>query len=176
MTDISGGTGPTGPFPPVITVTGVTGPTTSLLPVVINATGPTGPIPLFPLPTGPTGPTYLLTLDQLMTNQTATLQQETNDRTELSAIVTPNMGQLNPLFVQWATLGFPSNYTLLSFNIVPPTTCSDGTTRNMYDYISYIIGKDLGDSVTKFDGFFQGMTIAYNITGSTLTIVVSKSS
>jgi len=121
MTDISGGTGPTGPFPPLISVTGVTGPTgpfpplisvtgvtgptTSLLPVVINATGPTGPIPLFPLPTGPTGPT-----------------------------------------------------------------------RNMYDYISYIIGKDLGDSVTKFDGFFQGMTIAYNITGSTLTIVVSKSS
>jgi len=172
MTDISGGTGPTGPFPPVIIPSGPTG----LFPIVTNPTGPTGPITVFPLPTGPTGPSYLLTLEQLMNDQTATLQQETNDRNELSAIVTPNMGQLNPIFIQWATAGFPSNYTLMSFIINPPTTCSDGKVRNMYDYISYIIGKDLAESVTKFDSFFQGMTIAYNITGSTLTIVVSKSS
>jgi len=169
MTDISGGTGPTGPFPPLISVTGVTGPVPSLI-------QPVGPIPPNPSPTGPTGPSYLLTLEQLMNDQTATLQQETNDRTELSSIVTPNIGQLNPLFIQWATAGFPSNYTILSFIINPPTTCSDGKVRNMYDYISYIIGKDLAESVTKFDSFFQGMTIAYNITGSTLTIVVSKSS
>ena len=154
MTDPSDGpTGPSGPFPPP-------------------------PYPMYPMMTGVTGVApspYLLTLDQLMSTQTAATQQETNDRTELQAIVTPNMGQLNPLFIQWATAGFPENYTLLSFTINPPSPCSDGTTRNVYDYISYLIGTDISEAVTKFDGFFQGMTIAYNITGSAFTLVVSKS-
>jgi len=149
--------------------TGVTGPT-----------GPSGPFPPYPTMMGMTGVAppspYLLTLEQLMSTQSAATQQEGNDRTELQAVVTPNMGQLNPLFIQWATAGFPENYTLLSFTINPPSPCSDGTTRSVYDYISYLIGTDVGDAVTKFDGFFQGMTIAYNITGSAFTIVVSKSS
>ena len=150
--------------------TGVTGPT-----------GPNDPFSLYPTPMMMTGVTgvapspYLLTLEQLMSTQTAAAQQESHDRTELQAIVTPNMGQLNPLFIQWATAGFPENYTLLSFTITPPSPCSDGTTRNVYNYISYLIGKDLGETVTKFDGFFDGMTIAYNITGSAFTLVVSKS-
>jgi hypothetical protein len=125
---------------------------------------------------GPAPAQYLLTLEQLMSTQTAATQQEGNDRTELQAIVTPSMGQLNPLFIRWATAGFPENYTLLSFTINPPSPCSDGTTRSVYEYISYLIGTDLGDAVTRFDGFFQGMTIAYNITGSAFTLVVSKSS
>ena len=119
--------------------------------------------------------TYLLTLDQLMTTQNSARQQETTDRTDLQALVTPNMNQLNPLFIQWAASGFPDNYTLLSFNIVSPSPCSDGVTRNMYDYISFLIGMDMSAAIVRFDGFFQGMTIAYNMTGSTLTIVVSKS-
>lgn len=142
-------------------------------------TGPTGPFPPYPMPgmTGLTGVApspFLLTLEQLMNTQTAAQQRETTHRTELQMIVTPNMGQLNPLFIQWATAGFPENYTLMTLDVDHPSPCSDGVTRTTYEYISFLLGKDLGETITKFDGFFDGMTIAYNITGSVFKFVVSK--
>ena len=147
--------------------------------VSVGGTGPTGPFPPYPMMmmTGVTGVApspYLLTLDQLMSTQNEALQRETNHRTELQMIVTPNMGQLNPLFIQWATAGFPENYTLMTLDIQHPSPCSDGVTRTTYEYISFLLGKDLGETVTKFDGFFDGMTIAYNITGAVFKLVVSK--
>jgi len=154
-TGATGATGPTGSSGD----TGATGPTGSS-----GATGDTGP-------TGATGPLY--TIQELQNSQVGKIQQETTDTATLSAILYPNIGVLNPTFQTWASLGYPPLYTLLTMPLLHPSPCSDGVTRDMYDYCSWLLGVDLGAQVTQFDSYFGGISMSYGFLGNTLIIYMS---
>ena len=153
-TGVTGETGPTG-------ATGTTGPT--------GATGTTGS-------TGATGPTYLLTLDELQASQAGLIDQENTDLGTLGALMYPNMGVMNPTFQTWASLGYPPLYTLLSMALLHTSPCSDGVTRDMYDYCSWLMDVDLGVEVTKFDANFLNIDTSYGFRGNTLIIFITTGS
>jgi len=162
-TGATGFTGPTG-------TTGTTGPT--------GATGTTGATGMTGMTgsTGPTGPTYLLTLEELQASQAGLIEQETTDLSTLGALIYPNMGVMNPTFQTWASIGYPPLYTLLSMALLHPSPCSDGVTRDMYDYCSWLMGVDLGAEVTKFDSNFLDIETSYGFRGNTLLIFITAGS
>lgn len=122
----------------------------------------------------PSEPEYIITLDQLMSSQTAAIQQETDDRIALAQFVTPNKTTLSLKFMQWVAQGFPAFYVLLTFIVAPPNVCSDGVVRSVYEYVSFLINNDLGVQILMFQNSFKGMQMSYKISGNVLTIHVSK--
>ena len=117
---------------------------------------------------------YILTFDQLMTSSAAILQKETADRAALGPFLHPNAQALNPAFIRRVNAGFPAIFVVLSITLSPPAVCSDSIRRNLYEYISYLIGKDLGAQTAIFNEQFDGMDISYSISANTLNLHVSK--
>jgi hypothetical protein len=164
----SGPTGPTGPTGPsgddTTSATGPTGPT--------GSTGPSGIV--FPTSTGPTGPVYIATIDQLVTQHSLALAQEATDRAALLPLTNPGSFAFTPALQAWASDGFPALGALVTITLNPPSPCSDGTTRTVYEYVSYLLGKDLGAATVALDAQFLGITIAYVLQANTLRICASR--
>lgn len=161
---MSGPSGPTGPTG-ATGVTGLTGATGAT-----SATGLTGVTG----PTGATGHTYIATIDQLVTQQSVAVQQEATDRDVLLPLTNPESYNFTPGLQAWASAGFPALWALVTITLNPPSPCSDGTTRTMYEYVSYLLGKDLGAATVALDTKFLGITIAYVLQANTLRICASR--
>jgi hypothetical protein len=121
------------------------------------------------------GPTYLMTMSQLVTTNAGIIQQENADKALLTKLTAPNSSSLTPSFINWTSQGFPNIYILFSMTLNPPTVCSDGKRRTMYEYVSYLISKDLSTQIQTFQSNFLGMQMSYTITGTTVNIHVTKS-
>ena len=135
--------------------------------------GPTGPIGATGV-TGLTGHTYIATIDQLVTQQSVALQQEATDRTALLPLTNPGSYGFTPALQAWASAGFPALWALVTITLNPPSPCSDAKTRTMYEYVSYLLGKDLGAATVALDAKFLGITIAYVLQSNTLRICASR--
>ena len=128
-----------------------------------------------PVPTGPTGPVFVMTMEQLLMTQQNAKQLETTDKTNLAVLLNhPTTSAVTPAFLQWASLGFPPIYVLRSITLSCPTVCSDGMTRNVYDYVSWLLEGDLSSQVQAFATNFSGMEMSYSISGNTINIHVTK--
>jgi len=124
---------------------------------------------------GVTGPvSFLVSIDDLTTEQQLAIQKETMDRNALLPFTNPTSDFLTPLLKKWSSIGFPDYYTIFSVTVTPPQTCSDGITRDFVGYLAFLIGNDLITQITKFDSLLKGITAGYGITGSNLNIIVSK--
>ena len=117
-----------------------------------------------------------ISLAQLQETATGIAMQESLDRASLSPFTSPDLTSLNPTLLQWTSLGFPDTFVLLSFTITPLPVCSDGVSRNFYDYISYLIGNDLSAQTQLFQENFVDISCAYSTSGNTLVINISKAS
>ena len=115
-----------------------------------------------------------ITLAQLQESATGIAMQESLDRASLSPLLSPNLTSLNPTLLQWTSMGFPDTFNLLSITINPLPICSDGVSRNFYDYISYLIGNDISAQTQLFQQNFVDIRCDYIIVGNTLSICISK--
>ena len=150
--DATGPSGPTGPEP---------------YPYMMSATGPTGP----------TGPFYIATIDQLVSQQSVALAQETADRAALLPLTNPGSHNFNPALQAWASAGFPAAYPVVSLTLTPPSPCSDGTTRtSVYDYVSYLTGgtTDVAGATIALNAKVLGFTFGYIVSGNTLHLCVNR--
>ena len=120
------------------------------------------------------GPTYVMTMEQLLASHANIVQQENADKSRLSPLITPDTNSLTPAFMNWTSQGFPNIYILFSIQLAPPTVCADGVVRNVYDYVSYLLGKDLSAQIQQFDTNFLDMTMSYTISGNIVNVHVSR--
>lgn len=120
------------------------------------------------------GTPYVMTMETLLASNAYIIQKENADKSLLSQLVTPDSKSLTPAFINWTSLGFPNIYILFKIELSPPNVCADGVIRTIYDYVSYLLGKDLGLQVQTFQANFLDMTMSYTIIGNTLNIHVSK--
>jgi hypothetical protein len=74
----------------------------------------------------------------------------------------------------WAAAGFPSIYVIQQFTVSPPAVCSDGVTRNVYDYVEYLLGQEMGLTIAAVQAMCIGVQISYSFQGNTLRIHVSR--
>jgi hypothetical protein len=152
--------------------TGATGPTEQ-----VEHTGPTGPdLSMFPTAaTGPVEPPSIATLDELMQSHAVIIAKEAADRALLSGLVNPTREQYRPQLFQWAGLGFPPTFIIQSFDLNPPTYCSDGVTRDSLRYLNYLLAPSNLDSVLDtIRSLMPGINVSFSFLGNTLRIHVYK--
>jgi hypothetical protein len=152
--------------------TGNTGPTEQ-----VEQTGPTGPdLSMFPTAaTGPVEPPSIATLDELMQSHAVVIAKEAADKQSLSGLVTPTRDQYRPQLFQWAGLGFPAIFIVQTFEVTPPTYCSDGVSRDSLGYLNYLLAPSSLDSVLEtIRSLMPGIHVSFSFLGNTLRIHVSK--
>jgi len=118
--------------------------------------------------------TPLITLDALKESVGARTSKEAADKTALLAMFdTAQNGLVDKLHV-WAGLGFPSGYTVLTCAVVPPTVCVDGTERPVSDYIQYLTGASLNESVVALQAQVPGVTFAWSLPAGSVQVSVAE--
>jgi hypothetical protein len=111
---------------------------------------------------------------ELMASHGAIQVQESADRSTLDVLLNETRDTLRPQMFAWAAAGFPAVYIVQSFTVSPPTVCSDGVARNVYDYTEYLLGKNMGEVVATIQALCVGVQISYSFQANTLRIHVSK--
>lgn len=114
--------------------------------------------------------TPLITLDALKESVQARTAKEAADKTALLAMFdTAQNGLVDKLHV-WAGLGFPEGYTVLSTPITPPTTCLDGVVRTLPEYVAYLLGCEIGQSVAALQSNVGGVTFGWSMPGGVVRV------
>jgi len=114
--------------------------------------------------------TPLITLDALKESVQARTAKEAADKTALTAMFdTAQNGLVDKLHV-WAGLGFPEGYTVLSTAVTPPTTCLDGVVRLLPDYVAYLMGAEIGQSVAALQAQVTGVTFGWSMPGGVVQV------
>jgi hypothetical protein len=168
---MDGPTGTTG----TVEHTGETGPTGPT-----GETGTFGPngldISMFPTAaTGPVEPPNIATLEEIMQSHAVVVAKEAVDRQTLSGLITPMRDQYRSQLFQWGGLGFPAIFIIQTFEVTPPTYCSDGVRRNSVEYVNYLIIPNTLDSVIgTINSLMPGILVSFSFLGNTLRIHVSR--
>jgi hypothetical protein len=117
--------------------------------------------------------TYVLTLSDLENSQAFFQNIEQLDKTSLAIMFEASLS-VQPQLMQWAKAGFPPLFAVKSTELRHPFTCSDGQTRNLNDYVTYLMGSDLMTLTSQFQSNFLDLQFSYSTTGNTVTLHVSK--
>ena len=117
--------------------------------------------------------TPLITLDALKESVQARTAKETADKASLVAMFdTTKNGLVDKLHI-WAGLGFPEGYTVLSTPVTPPTTCLDGVVRLLPDYVAYLMGAEIGQSVAALQAQVTGVTLGWSMPNGVVQVGVT---
>jgi hypothetical protein len=123
---------------------------------------------------GPPPPPDILTLSDLLSDQSVIVSKEQADKTLLDTIGTQTVSNLRSKLVEWVLKGQPTTFPLLSLNIQPPSCCSDGVSRDLADYIQFCSGKTIQEHVAILQAKLPDITVSFaNMCGIT-TVVVLK--
>ena len=114
--------------------------------------------------------TPLITLYALKESVGARTAKEAADKTALLAMFdTAQNGLVDKLHV-WAGLGFPEGYTVLSTPVTPPATCLDGVVRTLPEYVAYLMGAEIGQSVAALQSNVGGVTFGWSMPGGVVRV------
>lgn len=116
----------------------------------------------------------IATLEELLASQEAAVHKEADDRSALTPLLNDPRGALRVPLFQWAGANFPNSYILLSYDLTPPTVCSDGVIRNAYDYTEWCLGCSMADLITSLQSRVMGMVLSYSFLGTTFRIHVTR--
>jgi hypothetical protein len=129
---------------------------------------------LFPIPSEPTPPP-VLRIQDILASVEVLQGNERNDKSVLEGIATLSFDAVRPRLVQWATSGFRNAYVIHEIPMVAPPLCSDGESRTLTDYVSYVSGKTIQEHVAGLQARLPDITVSFAYSGSSILIVVSKS-
>jgi hypothetical protein len=113
-------------------------------------------------------------IDELLASRGAVMTQEAADKLVLTPLLNETRETLRPQMFEWAAKGFPAIYVVQQFTVSPPTVCSDGVARNVYDYVVYLLGQEMGPTIAAIQALCVGVQISYSFAGNTLRIHVSR--
>ena len=102
-----------------------------------------------------------MTLDELKQYHDTTLESETTDRASMDVIVKPATSGIQQNLIQWASVGFPKDYPVLSVSLIRPSPCSDGVSRDILAYIQYLTGSNIVQLTSNFQSNFLGIRFSY---------------
>lgn len=137
--------------------------------VILDASGEV--IRMSDLPQAPPPP---ILLADILSAMEVVEQKETQDRTALEGIATISFDALRATLIQWAKAGFPNASPLYVVPITPPTVCSDGVTRPLSDYVTFLTGKTMAELIAPLQARLPDMAVSFATTGPEILVVVSK--
>jgi hypothetical protein len=115
-----------------------------------------------------------ITIDDLLNSIEVVRQKESSDKILLENIGNISQEDLKTKLIAWAVAGFPNVYELLQVSIVPPSTCSDGISRGLAEYIQFCSGKTIHDHVNILQQKVTNIVVSFANMGNYISIVVSK--
>lgn len=127
-----------------------------------------------PVPEAPAPAPTIATMEELMASHAVIVAQEATDRALLSPLTSPTSAVYRPQLFAWAAAGFPGIYVIQSFNLTPPSVCSDGVTRDAVNYAWYLLGTEIGGIIANIQSLMPGIAISYSFEGNVLRIHVSR--
>jgi hypothetical protein len=117
---------------------------------------------------------HIATIEELLSSHAALVAQETVDRARLGALTSPTPEAYRPRLFAWAAAGFPPIFVVRTFNIAPPSVCSDGVTRDAVNYVWYLLGTEIGDIIANIQSLMPGISVSYSFDQNRLQIHVTK--
>ena len=117
----------------------------------------------------------VITLSDLMNSLEAINQKEGADRASTVSFLSQTTSSLREPLVQWAGLGFPNAYILMTVELSPPSKCSDGVVRNMAEYIVFLTGKTIQDWFVDMNTKVSGLRLEPSLPNGSIQIWVYKS-
>lgn len=119
-------------------------------------------------------PPPLITLADILAATEVVTQKETQDRSALESIGTISFDTLRTTLIQWAKAGFPNASPLYTIAITPPDACSDGVTRSLSEYVTFLTGKTMAELIAPLQARCPDFVVSFATTGPEILIVVSK--
>ena len=135
--------------------------------------GPTGPIYLVDL-SGGTPPPPRILLSDLLGQVTVLQQQEANDRTALGVLATPNLDDIRNKMIPWIAGTMQGPCDLVRVAVTPPNVCSDGVSRNFFEYLVFLSGKTVAEHLTVFQDLLPEFEVGYRCSRTELVICVIR--
>ena len=122
-----------------------------------------------------TPPPQVISLDDLMNEQTVVLAKESTDRNAVAAFINPSAASLKPALYRWAAAGFPGAYIVDTLALTPPPVCSDGMSRSLAIYMEFLMGKSISAWLSSLEAMTSGMLFTFSHDGNTRVVLhVSK--
>lgn len=118
-------------------------------------------------------PPDILTMSDILGDHALLVAKEQADGDAIRAIGATSVLGLKPVFVEWASKGFPANYPLLKVEITPPSICSDGVVRSLPDYIEYCAGNPLSYYIGILQTKLPDIRVSYANLGGSLAALLS---
>ena len=119
-------------------------------------------------------PPDILTMADILGEQSVLIAKEQADGDAIRSFGTASVLGLKPVFVEWASKGFPDNYPLLTVQVTPPPLCSDGVVRSLPDYIVYCAGTPLSHYLGLLQAKLPDLRVAYAHLGGSLAAILSR--
>ncbi len=139
----------------------------------IGPTGPTGPISFVDLTGGTAAPPRILFSD--LVGQVSVLQQqEANDRSALAVLASPNLEDIRTKMVAWVAGNMQGSCDLVRVTVTPPNVCSDGVSRNFFDYLVFLSGKTIVEHLAVYQELLPEFEVGYRCSRTELVICVVR--
>ena len=119
-------------------------------------------------------PPDVLTMSDLLSDQSVVVAKEQADKTLLETIGIQNVGNLRPKLVEWVLKGRPDGFPILSLDIRPPSVCSDGVSRDLTDYIPFCSGKTIQEHVELLQAKLPDIQVSFANFGGAVCVTVLK--
>jgi hypothetical protein len=119
-------------------------------------------------------PPEILTMADILGEQSVLIAKEQADGAALRSFGTASVLGLKPVFVEWASKGFPDNYPLLTVQVTPPPLCSDGVVRSLPDYIEYCAGQSLSSLIDQLQAKLPDIRVSYANLGGSVAAILSR--
>ncbi len=142
----------------------------------MNEDGPTGPtetISLDSLTGGTVQPPRIL-LTELMADLSVLQQQETTDRTAFLAVTSPDLQGIRTKLIGWLANGKQGNCTLIHIPLAVPNVCSDGVSRNFFEYVEFVSGKPLTAHLQSLQAILPDFEVGYQCSRTELLFCVVR--
>ncbi len=123
-------------------------------------------------PPGPPPPD-ILTLADLLSDQSVVQSKEEEDKNTLETIWNRPVSDFRPKLVEWVLKGKPSAFPLFLLDIKPPPRCSDGEVRDLATYIEFCSGKSIADHVALLQAKLPDIRLSFmNLNGSIAVVTL----
>jgi len=119
-------------------------------------------------------PPDILTMADILGEQSVLVAKEQADGDAIRSLGTASVLGLKPVFVEWASKGFPDNYPLVKVEVSPPSICSDGVVRSLPEYIEFCSGNSLSHHIGLLQAKLPDIRVAYANLGGSLAAILSR--
>jgi hypothetical protein len=113
-------------------------------------------------------------LSDILNDVDVVKEKERVDRSSLQSILALSTETLRSALIRWAQLECPNAHPIYRVTVIPPASCSDGVTRNLDGYVTYLTGSPMSDFLEPLRVRLPDITVSFATTGPEILIVVSK--